>query len=731
MHPLKKIAIAGVPNCGKTTLFNGITGARQKVGNWPGVTVEKIEGQFTIKGHQATLVDLPGTYNLSPDTEDQRIAEKVIRAGEYDLILNVVDATNLSRNLYLTMDLKERTNQIIILLNMVDAAEREGVEINTDRLSKDLGLPVIPVIGVDKQSVKAALVKIEELVDQLPAHETHASEIEVMDTVKKYSHIDLICAQVMEEKKDRRTSFTNKLDNVVLNKFASVPIFFISMFITFWFAIGLGSVFIDFFDILGGLVFVDIPAAAMAAIGAPEWLIVVLAGGVGAGCQTVATFVPVVFFMFMALAILEDLGYMARVGVMADRFMRKIGLPGSAFIPMIVGFGCTVPAVLAARTLTTKRDRYMTIFMAPFMSCGARLPVYALFCAALFKKHSGLAVFMIYLSGLLLAVFTGFMLKSTLFKGAPSYFVMDLPLYHPPRPGAVVKNAWMRLKHFVRKAGAIVVAAVFVLSVLNSLGLKDGRVSFGNEDSQASILAYTGKAIAPVFKPMGISEDNWPASVALFTGMFAKEAIVGTVNSLYASMDMGSTEALADVETSQRVEEPGLDITGTVVEAFRTIKDGFIDIITSVDILGFGLIGEDEEALAGEIGAETAIYSHISNNFTAMSAFAYLLFVLVYFPCLAVIGVARQEMGGFFAAVMAVYSTLLAWSIATLFFQITEGHNVFHMGLAVLLLGLNYGGLYLIGKKTNSRIDEEEDGPDLSASCLVCSASCEKKYPSA
>ncbi|MDT8391145.1 MAG: ferrous iron transport protein B [Lentisphaeria bacterium] len=735
MHKLKKIAIAGVPNCGKTTLFNGITGARQKVGNWPGVTVEKIEGQFTINGHQATLVDLPGTYNLSPDTEDQRIAEKVIRAGEYDLILNVVDATNLSRNLYLTMDLKERTNQIIVLLNMVDAAEREGVEINAERLSKDLGLPVIPVIGVDKQSVKAAMLKIEEAVDQLPAHETHASEIEVMDTVKKYSHIDLICAQVMEEKKDRRVSFTNKLDTVVLNKFASVPIFFISMFITFWFAIGLGSVFIDFFDILGGLVFVDIPAAGMTAIGAPEWLIVVVAGGVGAGCQTVATFVPVVFFMFMALAILEDLGYMARVGVMADRFMRKIGLPGSAFIPMIVGFGCTVPAVLSARTLTTKRDRYMTIFMAPFMSCGARLPVYALFCAALFKRYSGLAVFMIYLSGLLLAIFTGFMLKSTLFKGTPSYFVMDLPLYHPPRFCAVVKNAWIRLKHFIRKAGAIVVAAVFVLSVLNSLGMKDGRVSFGNENSQDSVLAYAGKAIAPVFKPMGIAKDNWPASVALFTGMFAKEAIVGTVNSLYASMDMGSESEAPTAMDQPRSgdDEEGLDIAGTVGEAFGTVKDGFIDIVTSVDILGFGLIGEDEEALAGEIGAETAIYSHISKNFTAMSAFAYLLFVLVYFPCLAVIGAVRQEMGGFFAAVMAVYSTLLAWSIATLFYQITEGRNGIYMVLALLVLGVNYGGLYLIGKKTNSHLDDtpEDDDEERPSPCLACSSACAGKCPSA
>lgn len=323
------------------------------------------------------------------------------------------------------------------------------------------------------------------------------------------------------------------------------------------------------------------------------------------------------------------------------------------------------------------------------------------------------------------------MLKSTLFKGSPSYFVMDLPLYHPPRFCAVVKNAWIRLKHFIRKAGAIVVAAVFVLSVLNSLGMKDGRVSFGNENSRDSVLAYAGKAIAPVFKPMGIAKDNWPASVALFTGMFAKEAIVGTVNSLYASMDMGSeSEAPTAVDQPQSGdEEAGLNIAGTIGEAFGTVKDGFVDIITSVDILGVGLIGEDEEALAGEIGAETAIYSHISKNFTAMSAFAYLLFVLVYFPCLAVIGAVRQEMGGFFAAVMAVYSTLLAWSIATLFYQITEGHNVIHMALAILLLGVNYGGLYLIGKKTNSRMNDEPatDIQDNISACPTCPSPCRSR----
>ncbi|WP_421901505.1 ferrous iron transport protein B [Maridesulfovibrio sp.] len=701
MHKIERIAIAGVPNSGKTTLFNALTGARQKVGNWPGVTVEKIEGTFSLSGAKVELVDLPGTYNLSPDTEDQKVAERVIRSGEYDMIVNVVDATNLSRNLFLTMDLKERTDQIVILLNMLDVAESEGLDIDVNKLSKELGIPVIPVIAVDKDSVAKAVEALGKESQNLPEHDSHPTRQEVMDTVEKYNHIDNIYCKVLKEKKDRSQNFTNKVDNIVMNKFAAIPVFLVSMFLTFWFAIGLGSVFIDFFDIMAGLVFIDIPADLLSKIGAPEWITVTL-GGIGAGIQTVATFVPVVFFMFLALAILEDFGYMARVAVVADRFMRKIGLPGSAFIPMVVGFGCTVPAVMAARTLTSKRDRFMTIFMAPFMSCGARLPVYALFCVALFGAYSGLAVFLIYLSGLAMAIFTGFLLKNTLFKGSPSHFVMDLPLYHIPRISAVFKSAWLRMKGFVKRAGVIVVTAVFVLSMLNSVGIDNGKLTFGNEDSQNSVLSIAGKSISPVFKPMGIEEENWPASVALFTGLFAKEAIVGTVNSLYASMDDAAT---AEPAAEGAEEEGGLDIGGAVNEAFGTVIDGLAGVVSSVDLLGIGLISEDSATVSEEIGADASVYKHLAANFTVYSAFAYLLFVLMYFPCLAVIGATRQEMGGFYSGVMAMYCTALGWSVATLFYQIAEGRNPVYAGIAIVILAGIYATLKYLGSKESEKLD--------------------------
>ncbi len=708
MHKIQRIALAGVPNCGKTTLFNKLTGSKQKVGNWPGVTVEKIEGHFPLKGSTIELVDLPGTYNLTPDSEDQKVAERVIRDGEYDLILNVVDASNLSRNLYLTMDLKERTDQIVVLLNMVDVAEKEGIEIDIDRLSHEIGLPVIPVVAVDKTSVMAAVSGIEALAENLPKHAFHATAAEVLDTVKKYVHIDAIHDHVVRLKK-KGENFTDRVDSIVMNRYAAIPLFFLSMFMTFWFAIGLGSVFIDFFDIMGGLLFVEIPGAVLEWLGSPEWLKVIIAGGIGAGCQTVATFIPVVFFMFLALAILEDLGYMARVGVVADRFMRKIGLPGSAFIPMVVGFGCTVPAVMAARTLATKRDRFMTIFMAPFMSCGARLPVYALFSAALFGAYSGLVVFAIYLSGLFMAILTGFFLKHTLFRGAHSTFVMDLPLYHTPQIGTVFKSSWLRLCQFIKKAGLIVILAVSILSIFNTVGYESGRFTFGNEDSQSSILAHAGKAISPIFEPMGISKKNWPASVALFTGLFAKEAIVGTMNSLYASMDMaalensqnGNIEHNRDAEAGEN--EKRLDIIDTVTVAVATVKEGLIGVISSFDVLGLGLIAEDHGTISHEIGADAAVFQHIAANFTVFSAFAYLLFVLMYFPCLAVIGAARQEMGGFYTGIMAAYCTILAWSVSTLFYQVTEGHSLFYMVLSVSIIGSVYGALHMIGQREKTK----------------------------
>jgi small GTP-binding protein len=380
------IAIAGNPNSGKTTMFNALTGSHQRVGNWPGVTVEKKSGSMAIGGAQAEVVDLPGIYSLSSHSEDERVARDYLLSREANLVVNIVDASNLERNLFLTLNLLEMRVPVILVLNMMDLAAKRGMKVDPDALSAALGVPVVPISAIKRGD-------IGRLKDRLPA--------------------------LLESGK--------ALDTVVLNRYLGIPVFLGVMYLLFWFVINVGGAFIDFFDSAFGAVFVDGFSLLLDGIGSPAWLVALLAGGIGAGIQTVATFVPIMFMMFFMLALLEDSGYMSRAAFVMDRALRAIGLPGKAFIPMIVGFGCSVPAIMATRTLENKRDRYLTVFMVPFMSCGARLPVYALFGAAFFPRNGGLIVLSLYLTGIVLAVATAFMQKSTLFRGEPSPFVMELP----------------------------------------------------------------------------------------------------------------------------------------------------------------------------------------------------------------------------------------------------------------------------------------------------------------
>lgn len=689
---IKNLTIAGIPNCGKTTLFNGLTGARHRVGNWAGVTVEKIEGSLPLKESYANLIDLPGTYNLSPNTEDQRIAAEAISSGDHDLIINVVDASNLTRNLFLTQDILKRNTNVIVLLSMVDVAKQEGIEIDVEALSQELGVPVFPVVAVSKKSIEDARVFIQDALENPRENKVPKFPEKTQDI---YSHIDKIYAKVVTEKKDKQKSFTDRIDQIVLNKWTAIPIFLLSMYLVFWFAISVGGAFIDFFDIMGGLLFVDGLAYVLEMIGSPDWVVALLAAGVGAGLQTVATFIPVIYFIFLALAILQDSGYMARLAVLADRFMRHIGLPGNAFIPMMVGFGCTVPAVMSARTLSTKRDRFMTIFMAPFMSCGARLPVYALFSAALFGQSGTLVVFGLYLLGIVMSVFTGILLRKTLFAGRTSNFVMDLPFYHIPRARIVLKSSYTQLKAFVLRAGTIIVIAVLILGFFNSMGYsRENGITFGNEDSEESVLTVAGRSLHPIVAPMGISQENWPATVALFTGLFAKEAIVGTVNSLYSGMAFAeeSRAEAAAAEGAEVVEEEeeGLDFLGTTIEAFASIGDGLMGVVTDPDLVGAGQVADDAETLAEDLELDTAVFFYMKKHFTPISAFAYMIFVLLYFPCLAVVGAAQKEMGKFYVFVFLTYLTVLGWASATLFYQIFEGHNMLYTGMAVAVLALIY-----------------------------------------
>jgi ferrous iron transport protein B len=429
----------------------------------------------------------------------------------------------------------------------------------------------------------------------------------------------------------------------------------------FMFTINLGGAFIDFFDGMAEAVFVKGFGHLLLVMGAPVWLEVLLAKGIGGGIQTVASFIPIIGFLFIFLSILEDSGYMARAAFVMDRFMRFIGLPGKSFVPLIVGFGCNVPAVMASRTLEGERDRLMTVAMIPFMSCGARLPVYALFAVAFFPSGGQNMVFLLYLIGIAAAVLTGLALKRTLLPGQSTPFVMELPPYHLPTAKGILIHAWSRLQGFILKAGKIIVPMVLVLNILNAAGT-DG--SFGHEDSEASVLSAIGKHITPFFQPIGLREDNWPAAVGIFTGVLAKEAVVGTLNALYSKVAAGE----AGEETEAEVFDFRADVSAaaaTVPEKLRELSDRIldplgIDIVSATDAES---AAETQEVSVGTFGAITQLFG------SAASAFAYQILILLYFPCVAVLGAINRESGPRWTAFVALWSAGFGYGAAVLCYQ--------------------------------------------------------------
>jgi len=443
------------------------------------------------------------------------------------------------------------------------------------------------------------------------------------------------------------------LDNIALHPLSGIPIFLGMMYLLFMFAINVGSAFIDFFDILSGTLFVSYPLYFLEPLGLPQWILTIVEG-VGSGIQTVATFIPVIACLFIGLSLLESSGYLARAAFVVDSLMQKIGLPGKAFVPLIVGFGCTVPAVMSARVLDSERERITTIMMSPFMSCGARLPVYALFAAAFFPESGQNLVFLLYLIGIAAAIFTGFLLKKTVLAGTSSLNIMELPPYEVPSISAISKRVWQRTSSFVTGAGKTIVIVVTLLNFLNSIGT-DG--SFGHQDSEKSILSQSAQVVMPILAPMGIKEENWQAGVGIITGIFAKEVLVATFNSLY-SPSSGADEG-----------EPS--IIASWHEATASIKENLLGIAPD-DPLGID-VGDlsDLEAVALEQDVELSTYQIMQAAFVGqLGAFSYLLFILLYTPCVAAMGAIKNEVGSRWAGFAAIWSFLLAYLMATLCFQV-------------------------------------------------------------
>ena len=663
---MKRIALIGNPNCGKTTLFNVLTGANQSVGNWPGVTVEKKFGYFKLADEKLEIVDLPGIYSLEQEHNgiDEKIASDYLEQADISLIINIVDATNLERNLVLTQQLLEKSIPVIVVLNMLDVAEQQGITISHHTLAKHIGVPIIEMVAARKHGVVDLIACLKSVIAKpqlgLANLEIDNSDLTEEPIIKRYHQSRRLVDGVVEVSPTHH-SISERIDNVVLNRWLGVPFFLLMIYLMFTFAVNLGAVFIDFFDILLTALIVDgtswLLGNVLPEILAAEVIITLLAQGVGGGITLVATFIPVIGFLYLCLSALEDSGYMSRAAFVIDRLMLGIGLPGNAFVPLIVGFGCNVPAVMAARTLSRDSDRLMTISMAPFMSCGARLTVYALFAAAFFRENGQNIVFGLYLLGISLAVLTGWIFRKQLFPGEITPSLQEMPAYHAPILRNILLTTWLRLKGFIFRAGKTIVMVVIVLNFLNSIG---SDLSFGNEDSEDSVLSVIGKAITPAFTPLGLERDNWPATVGLFTGMFAKEAIVGTLDALYS-----------DPQNETETGPP--DLLAATGEAFASIGAELVSLGDSLgDPLGVS-IGDvsNVEVVAQEQEVSGNTLTNMASMFSGpFSAFCYLVFVLLYAPCVAVLGAVNKEAGWRWTLLVFSWCTGLAYITATVIYQI-------------------------------------------------------------
>jgi len=696
-------ALVGFANTGKSTLFNLLSShnkkaIQQNVGNFSGITVAAKKTLIKLNGVDTFLSDLPGLSSLTKRGEqgqDLTISQQFITTNDIDFLINVVDVNQISRQLYLTTQLLELGVPMIVVLNKEDRQKHASVD--AAKLSAELGCPVVALSAHDKSALscmeKKLLLAQQQLTQQSQASKQHKTE--------KNKNLAGENSPSIQARHDYVTdilsrssfggggaSFSDRLDNFVLHPITGIPVFLGMMYLLFMFAINVGSAFIDFFDILSGTIFVDYPLHFLKPLGLPQWILTIIEG-VGSGIQTVATFIPVIACLFIGLSLLENSGYLARAAFVVDSVMQKIGLPGKAFVPLIVGFGCTVPAVMSARVLDSERERITTIMMAPFMSCGARLPVYALFAAAFFPESGQNLVFLLYLIGIAAAIFTGFLLKKTVLSGTSSLNIMELPPYELPKVGAISKRVWQRTFGFVTGAGKTIVIVVCLLNFLNSIGT-DG--SFGHQDSENSILSQSAQVVMPLLVPMGIKEENWQAGVGIITGIFAKEVLVATFNSLYSP-----SNSTADGAPS---------LTASWHDAMMSIKGNLLGISPD-DPLGIG-VGDlsDLTQVAKDQEVALSTYQVMQAAFAGqLGAFSYLLFILLYTPCVAAMGAIKNEVGTRWAGFAAIWSFLLAYLMATLCFQIGSFFVApFMSSIYIIAVFLCFTGIYFWLKNQGRKV---------------------------
>jgi len=667
---MKTIALTGNPNSGKTTLFNRLTGSNQYVGNWPGVTVEKKEGYVRGKGIDAKVTDLPGIYSLSPYSPEEVVTRDYILSEKPDVIINIVDGTNIERNLYLTLSVIELGRPVVVAVNMIDEVNAGGGRIDYDAISAELGVPVIPISAKNGSNIDAllaaalkaektvdlsdkiyttdaqiAIAKIEKLIKSdceklgLPVMwsavkvlendirifeqlgiagerqliiEQIAKNFEAAGTLgdretmladQRYKYITaLVKRHVVKVIKPGEQTLSDKIDRFATHRILALPIFFSLIALMFFVTFGpVGSFFSDAVDTLINVLIAENVMNALVHLNSPEWVISLITDGVIPGVGGVLVFLPQIAILFFFLSLLEDSGYMARAAFIMDRAFRRFGLSGKSFIPLLMGFGCSVPAIMATRTLENERDRRMTIILTPFMSCAARWPVYALFISAFFDESRWLVALSIYVLGIVAAVISGIILKNTLFKGNTVPFVMELPAYRMPSYSGTLLRLWDRVKEFLLRAGTLIFAMSVLVWFLSSFGKGFSMVEPGE-----SIFAAIGKLIAPVFTPLGFGE--WRASVSLLTGLVAKEAVVSTMGILYGLGDA-----------------------------------------------------------AAESGSLIPVISQI---FTPASAYAFMSFTLLYIPCVSALAATRREMNsGKWTLIAVLWQLGTAYIVSLIIYQ--------------------------------------------------------------
>ena len=707
-----KIALAGNPNCGKTTLFNDLTGSNQYVGNWPGVTVEKKEGR--LKGHKDVIIqDLPGIYSLSPYTLEEVVARDYLVKEKPDAILNIVDGTNIERNLYLTTQLIELGLPVVVAVNMMDLVRKNGDQIDAKKLSDALGCQVVEISALKGEggvaaaelaaklaqqkrsgelphvftgSVEHAIAHIEESIQgkvddrylrwyavkvferdekvladldlsaDLRSHlEDHIvdcekeldDDAESIITNQRYAYINgLVSKAVKKHGEKHRLSTSDRIDQIVTNRILALPIFAVVMFAVYWVAMGpFGTFLTDWTnDVLGTAWLVEIPRAALEGWGVNSVVVGLICDGALAGVGAVLGFVPQMLVLFLMLAILEDIGYMARIAFIMDRIFRKFGLSGKSFIPMLVGTGCGVPGVMASRTIENERDRRMTVMTTCFIPCGAKMPIIGLIAGALFGG-SGLVAASAYFIGVAAIVISGIILKKTrMFAGDPAPFVMELPAYHIPSVGNVLRATWERGWSFIKRAGTVILASSIILWFLQGFGWENG--AFGMvEDMNNSVLAAIGSAVAFIFAPLGFG--NWRATVAVVTGLIAKENVVATFGVLYN--------------------------------------------------------------FAGELSENgDEIWALVAQDYTAISAYSFMIFNLLCAPCFAAMGAIKREMNnGKWTAFAIGYMCVFAYVTSLIVYQIgglITGEVSFGIGTVVAVV-LIVGLVYLLFRR--NKYDDE------------------------